>query len=186
MKQAISGVAPSELEEVTTMTVWPTITALHTPPLGRLGCTLGRFYNIRAGIGPIFNVGNFIALASIPIALQMFGASLMPWICRRYRLTNRRVVIEKLVLQFRKGWIPLEAPWVEEASVALDKFDDIEVEVQPGQDWYPAGDMIFRNGDVETLRLLGVSRPESFRQTCLKAHISHVGVQKAVAAGKQS
>ena len=70
---------------------------------------------------------------------------------------------------------------VEEASVSLDKFDAIEVVVQPGQDWYPAGDLIFRLGATETFRLAGVSRPESFRQTCLKAQLSHVGVQKALA-----
>jgi hypothetical protein len=34
---------------------------------------------------------------------------------------------------------------------------------------------------METLRLLGVSRPETFRQTCLKAHAAYVGVQQATA-----
>lgn len=76
--------------------------------------------------------------------------------------------------------MPLAAPWVEEAAVNLDNFDEIKIEVQKGQEWYPAGDMIFRRGDVETLRLLGVSRPETFRQTCLKAHVSFVGVRQAV------
>lgn len=66
MKQAISGVAPSESGEVTSMTVWPTITSLRTPPFGRLGCTLGRLYGIRWGLGRIFTVGNIIALLSIP------------------------------------------------------------------------------------------------------------------------
>jgi hypothetical protein len=64
--------------------------------------------------------------------------------------------------------------------VSLDNFDAIDVEVQKGQDWYPAGDLVIRNGALETLRLLGVSRPETFRQTCLKAHLSHVAVREAV------
>ncbi|MDH3716659.1 MAG: PH domain-containing protein [Planctomycetota bacterium] len=177
MKQAIAGVAPSGLEEVTVMTVWPTITA---PPLGRLGCILGRLCGIQWGIGPILTVGNLLALLSIPVALMMFIFSLLPFLCRRYRLTNRRVTIEKLVLQLRKGWLPLAAPWVEDASVSLDNFDEIDIEVQKGQEWYPAGDLIFCKGPVETLRLPGVSRPETFRQTCLKAHLSHVGVREAV------
>ena len=53
MKQAIAGVAPVGDNEVTSMTVWPGNTSVHTPPLGRLGCLLGRLYNIRFGLGSI-------------------------------------------------------------------------------------------------------------------------------------
>ncbi|MEK6247790.1 MAG: hypothetical protein N2C12_06390 [Planctomycetales bacterium] len=179
MKQAISGVAPSQLGEVTSMSVWPTITALSTPPFGRLGNTLGKMYSIKAGIGPVFTVGNMLVLMSIPVALQMFFFSLLPGICRRYRLTNRRVIVERRKFSF-------SSPWVEEMAVALDNFDDIEIVIMPGQDWYPAGDLVFRKGQVETFRLLGVSRPETFRQTCLKAHASFVGVQQAMRAGGAS
>jgi hypothetical protein len=87
-------------------------------------------------------------------------------------LTNRRVLVQRKKFSWK-------APWVDEMSVSLDNFDQIEVVVQKGQDWYPAGDLVFRNGDVETLRLLGIVRPETFRRTCLKAHASYVGVQKA-------
>jgi hypothetical protein len=52
------------------------------------------------------------------------------------------------------------------------------VDVRPGQEWYPAGDLIFKKGQVETFRLPGVSRPESFRQTCLKARQSFDAVKK--------
>jgi hypothetical protein len=157
------------------MSIFPTITALHTPPFRRLGCTLGWLYGFRLGIGPILTVGNLIALLSIPIALQMFVFSLLPGICRRYRLTNRRVMVEKKKL----SW---SGAWQEEAAVSLGNFDEIDIEVQVGQEWYPAGDLVFRNGNVETFRLLGVSRPETFRQTCLKANRSYVGVQKAMRA----
>ena len=173
MKQAIAGVAPCQIDEVTNMTVWPTITAMHTPPFGRLGCTLGRMYSVKIGIGPILTLGNMFALLSIPVALQMFFFSLLPGICRRYRLTNRRIIVERKKFSWK-------SPWVEERSVSLDNFDAIDVVVLKGQDWYPAGDLVFRKGDVEKLRLPGVSRPETYRQTCLKAHISFVGVQKAI------
>ena len=171
MTQPIAGVAPSTASEVTSMVVWPGLTALSTPPFGRLGCTLGRLYSIQTGIGNILTLGNLFALMSIPIALQMFFAGLLPGIARRYVLTNRRVIVERL--QF--SW---SAKWVEEMAVSLDNFDSIEVIVLPGQAWYPAGDLIFRNGDVETFRLIGVMRPETFRRTCLKAHTSFVGVQQ--------
>ena len=174
MTQPIAGVAPSAASEVTSMVVWPGLTALSTPPFGRLGCALGRLYSIRTGVGNIFTLGNFFVIASIPLALQMFIAGLLPGLARRYVLTNRRVIVERK--QF--SW---SSKWVEEMAVSLDNFDAIDVVVLPGQAWYPAGDLVFRKGDVETFRLLGVMRPETFRRTCLKAHASFVGVQQLAA-----
>jgi hypothetical protein len=87
-----------------------------------------------------------------------------------YRLTNRRVVVESLFGGELNG-------------VSLDRFDTIETVVEPGQAWYKAGDLVFRQGAVETFRIWGVPRPETFRQTCLKARMSYVGVQQAKAAG---
>src|SRR5688572_3634756 len=88
MKQAISGVAPADLSEVTVMTVWPSIAAY---PLGR---TLGRLYENRAGVG-IVTVGKIFMALTIPIALALFALSLLPGITRRYVLTNRRVAVQK-------------------------------------------------------------------------------------------
>ena len=42
---------------------------------------------------------------------------------------------------------------------------------------------VFKQGAVETFRIWGVPRPETFRHTCLKAQMSFVGVQQAKAAG---
>jgi hypothetical protein len=88
----------------------------------------------------------------------------MSW---RYRLTNRRLIVEN---PFGGGEIK---------AVSLDRFDAIDVVVEPGQAWYPAGDLVFRRGQTETFRIWGVPRPETFRQTCMKAHLSFVGVQKS-------
>ena len=167
MKQAIPGVAPATLDEVTIMTIWPTLAAIAP------GRVLGRLCGIRIGVGPIFTLGNMFALLSIPVAVAMFFGGLMPGVARRYRLTNRRVLIERQKLNF-------SGKYVEERAVSLDKFNAIDVVVLPGQEWYPAGDLIFRLGNVETFRLVGVSRPETFRHTCLEAHLSYVGVKKAV------
>ena len=165
MKQAIAGVAPPEVREVTIMTVWPTLAA------GGLGRFLGRLYSIRIGIGWL-TLGKLIALLSIPLALPIFFWMLLPGVGRRYRLTNRRIILEQSKV-FRPLWRPL-------TFVDLDRFDSIEVVVRPGQAWYPAGDLIFRNGAIETFRLEGVSRPETFRQTCLKARMGYVGVHNAM------
>jgi membrane protein YdbS with pleckstrin-like domain len=162
MDQAISGVSPASVKETTVMTVWPS-NAMYAA--GRL---LGRAYAIDFPGIYIFRLGNLLALLSIPVALVLFFMRIAPWIGQRYTITNRRVVVYKGLL--------IE----EERSVALDRFDAIDVVVQPGQAWYEAGDLVFRLGNTETFRLPGVSRPESFRAACLKARMAYVGVKKAV------
>lgn len=162
VNQAIAGVAPESLSEVTIMTVWPSIAATRT------GQALGRLYAIRSGCCNVLTVGNLIALASIPVALLLY---FFPWITntvRRYRLTNRRLIVER-------GLLPRA-----ERSVSLDDFDAIDVVVQPGQAWYPAGDLVFRRGNIESFRIYGVRRPESFRQTCLKAQRAHSSVKRVL------
>ena len=159
MKQAIAGVNPEEFGEVTVMTVWPSVARW------ALGRTLGKLFEIKAGIF-IFTVGNLIALASIPIALALYLAQVAPFIGIRYRLTNRRIVVQK----------GLSAK--ESRAIEFDRFDSIEVDVRAGQAWYDAGDLIFRSGKVEVFRLEGVSRPAAFRQCCLKTWMAHVSVRQ--------
>ncbi|MDZ4819062.1 MAG: PH domain-containing protein [Planctomycetota bacterium] len=163
MKQAIAGVAPPQLSEVTVMVTWPSIASTG------LGQFLGRLYLIgyKKSWLPI---GAIIALLSIPIALPLYMSMLFPpWSMKRYRLTNRRVTIERGLA----GKV--------QQYVDLDRFDTIDVVVQPGQAWYPAGDLVFKKGATETFRLHGVLRPDTFRATCMKAHQSYVGVKKALA-----
>jgi hypothetical protein len=176
MKQAIAGVVSSRSEEVTTMVIWPTIAATG---LGRL---LGRLYAIQTGFW-IFTVGRLMMGLTLPIGLLLFFFLLAPGIARRYRLTNRRVIIEKgptlldaAAIFWRSGPV-----WKVEQFVDLDRFDKIEIEVWPGQAWYPAGNLIFKLGQIETLRLEGIGYPDVFRATCWKAHQAYVGVRKAVA-----
>ena len=156
---SISGVVPPSVAEATIMTVWPSVASTG------LGKALGRLYRIREGFGPI-SIGRLSLLATIPIGLMLYLSLRLPWAIKRYRLTNRRVRIEQginpQVLQF----------------VTLDGFDAIDLEVSPGQEWYAAGDLIFRRGPIETLRLPGVSRPESFRRVCLEARQAYVGAAK--------
>ncbi len=161
MKQAIAGVSPADISEVTVMTVWPSNAAY---PLGRF---LGSLYAMDAGFY-IFRLGNILALLSIPLALLVYVHRLLPWVGMRYRVTNRRIIVER-------GWSARE-----DKSVDLDRFDSIDIVVRPGQAWYTAGDLIFREQQTETFRLDGVSRPEAFRQVCLKSRHAFVGVQKAV------
>jgi len=162
MKAPFPGLAPPELDEVDAMTIWPTIGA---HPLGRL---VGRLCACKIGIGEFFTLGKIWALVTIPLSLAVFFWQLMPYICRRYTLSNRRIII-------RRGLQPLDAKWVD-----LDGFETIEVEVLPGQEWLHAGELIFKRGESEVLHLSGVSRPEVFRQVCLNAQNALLSVREVV------
>lgn len=159
--QPISGVSPPEIKEVPVMTVWPSI-AMYG--LGRL---MGRGFAIHWPDVYLFRLGNLLALLSIPIALPLYFLRVLPFLGTRYMVTNRRIVVLRGIV----GKI--------EKFVDLDRFDTVEIEVQPGQEWYFAGDLIFKQGAVETFRLEGVSRPEAFRATCVKSQMAHAGVKRA-------
>tara|TARA_Y100001960_G_scaffold182536_1_gene191381 strand:- start:100 stop:675 length:576 start_codon:yes stop_codon:yes gene_type:complete len=163
MQEPTASVSLSELNEVTVMTVWPSVAA---NPLGRI---LGRLYAIRFPDIYIFRLGNLIALMFIPVSLVLFFHRLGPLVATRYRVTSQRIIVERGLKN------------VEEASVSLDQFNEVLVEVQPGQGWYFAGDLIFKNGETEVFRLEGVSRPEAFRHVCLKAQVAYSGVETILA-----
>ena len=158
MSQAISGVAPPELGEVTVMTVWPSIAATG------MGQMIGRLCGNKFGVG-FFTLGKVLALMCIPLALPIFFYMLLPGVSRRYRLTNRRLIVHR--------WLTSAI----DKSIELDSFDEIEVVVRPGQEWYPAGDLIFRRGPVEVFQLSGVPRPIVFRRTVLNTRIAFVSVK---------
>ena len=157
----IAGVIPAETREATVMTVWPSVAKYW------LGRELGKAFAIRWPDIYIFRLGNLIALLSIPIALKLYFFRVLPFVGTRYTLTNRRVIVYRGIVG------------AEEKSVDLDRFDNIDIVVQPGQAWYDAGDLVFKRGNVETFRLDGVSRPEAFRATILKARLAHTGVKQA-------
>jgi hypothetical protein len=154
----IAGVSPAQTREVTIMSVWPSIAMFG------VGRWLGSSYAMTWPDIYIFRLGNLIALVSIPLALLLYAMRIFI----RYRLTNRRIIVERGM------------SWQEAKSVDLDRFDAIDIVVQPGQAWYNAGDLVCRRGNVETFRLEGVSRPAAFRETCLKAHLAYKTIKEAL------
>ncbi len=158
-----------ETRETTMMTVWPSL-ALY--PSGRW---LGKLYDIRWPDWYVLRLGHLLALLSIPWALVLYAIRVAPRTGVRYTVTNRRITI-------RRG---LQA--VESAAVALDAFDTIDIVIQPGQAWFQAGDLVFSREGREVFRLAAVSRPEAFRQVCLKARDARLAVdrvcQPSAAAG---
>jgi hypothetical protein len=158
MKQAIAGVVPPTIAEATSMVVFPTIGSTGA---GRL---VGRLASIRAGVGR-FTLGALLAVMTIPISLAAYVWLFLPFVGRRYRLTNRRIVVQR-------GLRPEDFQ-----AIGLDEFDTVDIEVLPGQQWLRCGDLSFRRQGQEVLRLSGVSRPEVFRAICLEAQRAFTSVE---------
>ncbi len=161
MKQVIAGVVPTGAGEVTSMTIWPTIGRYN------LGRTVGKLSNNQTGWG-FFTLGKVMAAATIPISLVFFAWRLLPFVARRYTLTNQRVVVQKGLSK------------TDGKSIGLDDFDAIEIRVTPGQEFFHSGDVVFKRGSEEVLLLSGVSRPEPFRQVCLKAQTALRSVREVL------
>ena len=162
MKLAIAGVVPAESSEVAVMTIWPSVAVFSA------GRFLGRLYDLRWPDVFLLRLGHLFALLSIPLALPLYFCRILPGVGRRYTLTTRRVAIQT----------PITG--VDLAAIELDGFDVIEIETQPGQAWFSAGNLSFRREGDEVFRLDGVARPEAFRQTCLESHRACLGVRAAV------
>ena len=147
-----------------TLTVrWPTITA--TAP----GRWAGRFATIGPDFGTVVSLGTLLSIATLPVSLAVYAWQLMPFVARRYRLTDRRIVIQR-------GLTPVDGD-----SIGYDEFDAIEVETLAGQEWLHAGELVFRRDGKEVLRFSGVSRPEVFRQVCLEAQNARLAVDRILA-----
>lgn len=151
----------TSLPETTTMIVWPGVTRFG---LGRL---FGSLYDLGRG-GYIVTPGNLIALLTAPIGAGLYLLRVAPGIALRYRLTDRRIIVER-------GWGAKE-----EKAVDLDRFDSIEIVRRPGMRWFDHGDLIFRLGQVETFRLESVPRPQQFKQVCWKAHMAYTRVAQVL------
>jgi hypothetical protein len=164
MKQATAGANPAETAETTVTTVWPSIAALSP---GRL---LGRMYDVRWPDFYFFRLGNLFALLSLAtlVPTALYFSKVLPRFGTRYRLTNRRILTCR----------GLSAK--EQSAVDLTDFDSIEIDVLPGQEWFHAGDLVFRHQGTEVYRLPGVARPEPFRQTILKTRMASVGVRQVL------
>jgi hypothetical protein len=156
-----SGVETMKTAEVPMKTVWPTI---GRTPVGRL---VGVLCGSRVGSG-FWTLGRLWAVAMIPLGLVCFAWQFAPYVARRYRVTNRRILI-LLGLTAEPG-----------PAIGLDEFDAIDIDVLPGHDWLHSGDLVFRREAREVFRLPGVSRPEVFREVCRKAQMAMTSVGKVL------
>ncbi|MDD3469102.1 MAG: hypothetical protein PHE53_03855 [Thermoguttaceae bacterium] len=129
---------------------WPTM-ALY--PLGKI---VGWLCGLRIGISWL-TVGNFFALITIPVTLCLYCWKIMPFITRRYMLTDMRVVIQN-------GWSAVTG-----ASIRYDQFDRIVSVVYPGQKFYRSADLFFYQGDRIVFVLESVRFPDVFVDQTMRA-----------------
>jgi hypothetical protein len=139
-RQAIAGVMAPQLDEAMIREVWPSVVAYKG---GHAAAWL-----TTSGFG-------------IPVGLPMLGYLLarkfLPFVCKRYTLTNRRLMI-------RRGLKPSPAQ-----GVALSEIDDVRLLPGSLHPFYRSADLeVLSKGQV-ALRLPGVPDPESFRHSILNA-----------------
>lgn len=126
--------------------VWPSIAAWS------IGCWIGRVWGNSLAKGPVAACCAGFLLA--PLAALVYFWRLRPRRCRRYIVTNERILIVEGLLPR----IVQEALWSEVTRM--------EVVPRPGQMALRAGDVDVYGGDRLLLRLPGVSLVENFVRMC--------------------
>jgi hypothetical protein len=137
--QAVGAVVLAEVAEGRVREVWPSVASF--PGIANVGRMLTRTIILAP-------------LAWLIMSSVYFG-KLMPFLMRRYTLTNRRLMI-------RKGWHGSVAQ-----EVPLSAIDEIRVVVDGNNTFFRAADLQIVGGGQVLMTLAGVPDPESFRHAIL-------------------
>ena len=152
--QVVTGVVPPELGEAKIREAWPSVAS--KPALA----TVGRKLTATVVLAP---------LAWLLMSSVYFG-KLLPIVGRRYRLTNRRLMI-------RKGWTNIadahaalaDIKTIPGVQVALADIDDVRMVLDGNSDFFRAADVeVYSNGQV-VLKLPGTPEPDSFVNAVINA-----------------
>jgi hypothetical protein len=141
-RQAVAGLMPPQLGEAMIREVWPTVMDVSTAV---------------ASLSSKFMKSVFLAPLGWMLNLLLFGKKFAPVVCKRYTLTNRRLMVQR-------GWKP--APIHE---VALKDIDDVRLEGESYDAFYRSGNLDVMSQGKVLLKLTGVPEPESFRQAIVNA-----------------
>jgi hypothetical protein len=150
-RQAVAGLMPPQLGEAMIREVWPSIK------------------NVSGAIAALSaKLIQSVALAPLGWMLNslLFGRKFAPFLCRRYTLTNRRLMVQH-------GWKP--APVQE---IALKDIDDVRLIADSYDAFYRSGDLQVMSGGKEVLTLIAVPEPESFRHAIVNAVRAWSGTDK--------
>jgi hypothetical protein len=141
-RQAVAGLMPPQLSEAMIREVWPTIMD-GSPAIAALGSKLIKTV--------------FLAPLGWMLNGLLFGKKFMPFVCKRYTLTNRRLMV-------RRGLRPASVH-----EVALKDIDDVRLDANSYDAFYRSGNLDVVSGGNVVLKLTGVPEPESFRHAIINA-----------------
>lgn len=146
-QQAITGLMPPQLGESPIREAWPTVLGINAP-LAALARTLLRTF--------------LLAPLGIFLLAPLFLLKFSPFLCRRFTLTNRRIMVQR-------GWKPSPVQ-----SVALADIEEVRLDPASIDPFFLSGTLeIISRGQV-ALRLDGVPEPEGFRHAIQNAVVAWV------------
>ncbi len=135
----IAGLTPPEVAEARVREAWPSVA--RSPGIAALGKALTRTIVLAP-------------LAWLLMAGLYFG-KLLPFLAKRYTLTNRRIMI-------RKGLSGQPGPFVNLADIDL-----VRIVTDANSTFFRAGTLEIVSEGRVVLTLLGVPEPDSFRQAII-------------------
>jgi hypothetical protein len=148
LRQAVTGVVPPQTGEARIRESMPTVVGIQAGMAG-LGKRLIRLI-VTAPLG-------WLVLA------PLFAVRIAPFLCKRYTLTNRRIMIQR-------GLRPAPV-----AEIALADVDGVRIVPDSVDEFFRSGDLeVISRGEVK-MRLAGVSEPESFQRSILSAASAWAG-----------
>lgn len=139
--QAVTGVTPPQLGEALIREAFPSIQAI--PPVA----TLGRTFIMSFVLAPL----------GWALMLPFYFMKVLPFLARRYRLTNRRVTISS-------GLKPVVTQ-----EIALGDIEDVRVVSDDNSKFFRAANIELVSGGKVALTLPGVPDVESFRHAIINA-----------------
>ncbi len=141
-RQAVTGLTPPQRSEAIVREVRPSVAA--HPALSGMAQRLLQTV-ILAPLG-------WLLLA------PLFPLKFHPFICKRYTLTNRRLMIRRGLARPR----PIQ-------EIALADIDDVRLDPASSNAFYRSATLEILSQGKTVLRLPGVPQPEAFRHTILNA-----------------
>ncbi|MEY3172893.1 MAG: hypothetical protein RLZZ436_806 [Planctomycetota bacterium] len=158
--QAIAGVSPGL--EAKIMTEFPSVGA----------GSIGRLIGVLMDLIPVRVLG-------IKLSYLIFGLPMAPLgaLCFFLRLLGSRYVLTNRSVQIMGGLGSQKT-----GSAELSAIDDVEIQVQPGQDFFRAADLRLKSSNGQTLLVLpGVADAAAFRNAILRAAEARRLVQSSLA-----
>jgi hypothetical protein len=140
VRQAIAGLTPPQQAEAMVREVWPSVVEAQ-PAVAALGQKL------------ISSV--FLAPLGWLLLAPLFFKKIVPFLSKRYTLTNRRLMIQR----------GLKPHPVQE--VALADIDDVSIAADSHNSFYRSATLDVLSKDRKVLTLVGVPEADSFRQAII-------------------